>query len=126
MKKLYEQLKNLEGEKLEAIILLLMRDETLSYTRLSNLFVQTLLEKEKEQRVIISGLTIPLSQYVEDDKRKTKHSIFIRAKSAYNMIKTYCFRDTEFEKKLKEMVDKVGYIEDENGHHSITYKKYIV
>ena len=92
----------------------------INFKDLSDAYVDYLETLKRHNRVLIQGLTIPLSQYFYSSKFKPKkQEIFIRCKSAFNLIKSKMFLGTPFEKELKDLIEKYQYTEDENGCHTM-------
>ncbi len=96
-------------------------ENKLSFKELSEVYVYYLETKNKEKQVIIGNLAIPLIQYWQGNIPIGQEN-FIRAKTAYNLLKSKKFETTEIEKDLKKCVENNKYSEDENGLHSMKRK----
>ncbi len=114
MEKLLEQLRKLSKFDLKEIVFNLLLEEKLSYVELSELYTESLNEKLKQNNVLINGMAWPLIAYWEGNEKEISRKHW-KAKSAWNLLKSGVFRNTEIEKDLKKCIKKYGYEEDENG-----------
>lgn len=120
MEKAQEEFKKLTRHQRHFLILQLMKEKQIDFTEFSNIYIQYLQEKDKENNIIISGLSIPLLQFwLTPNLKPKRQEIFIRCKAAYNLLKGKMFHTALIEKDLQKLVDKHKYTEDENGHHSL-------
>jgi len=100
--------------KWENVFLELLLEDKINFANLLNLYIQSLKEKEKEQRMNINGLALMLSKFIPYNK-KYKPDKFVIAKSAYHLIKSKVFHTAPIEKKLFKIIKENKYSEDENG-----------
>lgn len=121
MQKTLEKIKKLSRDERNYIILDLLTNNDLKFEELLSLYVEYLERKDRENRTIINGLSIPLIQYWQggDMMRNMEHLKFIRSKAAYNLLKGKAFRTAPIENDLEDLVKKSGYSEDKNGLHTI-------
>jgi hypothetical protein len=114
MQELLDKLMNLKKEFLYYILLELFEKDKISYTDFTEIYIENLKNKDKEKQVIINGMAIPLCSYFEGNIPKRQKN-FIKAKTAYNLLKSNVFKTTKIEKEFKKVVEKFGYSEDDNG-----------
>lgn len=92
-----------------------------SFQEISRAYVSYLEYKSKQKDVLISGLAIPLSHFVDVGNKSREQKRFHTQKASYNLIKLGMFKGTPFEKKLKKMAG--DYEEDEYGFSLVKDKK---
>ena len=109
-----KEIKKLSNLERYYLILDLLNEDIISYTKISEIYVESLKDKNERKRIIINGLALPLASYWQLDKKNEKNS-FIKVKAAYNLLKSNALKTSPIEKDLKEYVEKTGYSEDKNG-----------
>ncbi len=110
-----KKLRSLGKNERNYVLLELLVNNEIDFTEVSSLYVESLKVKNKGQQVIISGLAFPAISYFDG----TKPDIFMKAKAAYNLLKSKVFHTAQCEKELKAFVKKHKYSEDENGYRII-------
>jgi hypothetical protein len=113
MSKLLDELNKLDKDVLKYIIFSLLLDDKISYTDLSNIYVETLKEKQRKNSLLIAGMSIPLISYWGGGKLAKRK--FTKVKAAYHLLKSNMFKSAEIEKELQKCVDEFNYEEDEYG-----------
>ena len=116
-KQILETLLGMENSTLDYLILQLLKKEKLNINRILSEYEESIKAQLKEQRVTVASMAIPLAHYYEGSIIKGQKD-FIKAKSAWNLLKVY--DGTKFGEELKKVIKQFEYSEDENGHHSIT------
>lgn len=120
---LLEQLKKKTKNELKYIVFKLLEGKKLDYTELSKVYVDYLQDKDYKNRVLITGLAYPLSQYWQDHRKNKEEKIFLKCKTAYNLLKSKVFHTAGIEKDLQKIIDDYDYSEDKNGMHKWMYDK---
>ena len=96
------------------IVLDLLYQDKISFTEISQLYVQSLRQKDVEKSININGLALTLSAYW-DGEIDNKMYRFTKAKAAYHMLKSKIFRTAPYEKILEKFLKKVPYSESKDG-----------
>ena len=107
-----KELEQLDRDELNDILLDMLFRKKIDFDMLSRLHVMALDKQNKDNSDIIFGLSIPLIQYWEKDKRTDRQGLFMRCKGAYYMLKAGVYHTALVEKDLQELVDKHNYLED--------------
>ena len=123
MNQIIEKIKKLDKTERNYLIFKLLEDDIINYEEISQIYVNYLKNERKKSNVIISGLSIPLSDYWDGIKNKKEQAIFMKCKSAWNMLKGGVYHTSRYEKILEKYIKKYKYSEDENGFHKFGNKK---
>lgn len=117
MLEILQGFKDLEEIERNTVILRLLRDRDLLYEELSKLYVASLEYDKKAYEKTIAGLAVPLSSYWLDDKPapRVKSRIFIKARSAYHLLKSRVFHTAQIEKDFEKYLERNPYEEDRDG-----------
>jgi len=89
-------------------------DGRVDFNKLSNAYVCSLKEKDRIKNLNACGLAYSLSNFMQCKIPKGQEK-FIKAKSAYHLIKSKFFTGTPFEKDMDKIVKESGYTEDDSG-----------
>lgn len=117
--KITEKIKTLNSMERNYIIYQLLYDNTINYNEISQLYVESLKSKNKEQNILLFGMSIPLITYFLGTKNTEKQTIFLKCKAAYHLLKSKCFHSANVEKNLEKYVKKYKYSEDKDGIHTM-------
>ena len=110
-----EELSELPPLAVQDIVFNLLMTGAIDYVSLSEMYVNTLKNKDKENRVLICGLSVPLIHYYTKARPKNKQDLFIKIKAAYNLLKCKMWPVGDMQK----LVDKYSYSENKDGTHKI-------
>jgi hypothetical protein len=83
------------------------------FTDLVDAYIFSLKKKNNKYRDIISGLAIPLSQYVGRLSRKNqRQNIFVKSKAIFWLLKSKIFSTAEIEKEYRKYLKKHPFKND--------------
>ncbi len=115
MKELIEKIKELSPDHRNYLITSLITDNTISFKEISESYVNSLENKNKEKNQLILSMAVPLSHYWDTAKEKKKQDIFMKCRGAYSLLKSRIFHTAQIEKTYEEWLEKHPY-EEEDGH----------
>ena len=114
MKKAKEELEKLSTIERDYLLLSLLVEGKLDFTHIATLYISSLQSKNKDKQINIAGLAYMLSSSSPNIKNKEQKA-FIKAKSAYHLLKSGMFHAAPIEKEYIKTVKDYNYKEDENG-----------
>ncbi len=109
---LKKEIMGLEGGEAQILIYELLVEGKIDYMKLSEAYVWSLQKSAKEQNLIINKMGMWLSCYWQQHKKATE---FLKAATAWMMIKSGCMRTARIEEDFKAYLKEHPYKEDESG-----------
>ena len=117
--KITKEIKTMSSMERNYVIFQLLCDDTINYSEISELYVESLKSKSRENYLLISGMSIPLIDYFLGTKNTKEQTIFLKCKAAYNLLKSRYYHTARVEKDLEKYVEKYKYFEDKDGLHTM-------
>jgi len=115
MKEILKQVKKLSQREQNYLVYQLLVEDKISFTKLSELYVESLKKKEDKAWRRTVGFATGTSLIWKGLKKTTRQDKFIKCKLAYHLISSGLYFETEFEEKLKQYLIDNPYEEDEHG-----------
>lgn len=109
------QVKGLKDYEIQFLVFELLKEKDLSFTKLTEAYVESLKDESNKKNVLMTGLVYPLSYFFQRVKEKNVHDKNMKCKAAYNLLKGGFLSGAAVEKDFREYLKKNPWEEDEYG-----------